>query len=444
MVVRMTTAAGDFLKHKATQEPARARALHFVTGDARCCQMRPLQREPGFAMLLRAEQSRDKPGLGVAGLAAPSVFAAFELAAVLILMAYCALLVPNRFDHAATGVAFLTVHGFVQPAQGKPCARVVELSGFDLLPSQRSVAALAVCPEFFLVHILVAAAAVLKTQRFFEITAFVAGGAIDFFVQPDQGKARFRVVETPAVDTVPACCGVATRAIFAKGAFVHIGMAVRTGGKSQPGEFDKKRFAVDFSARAVANDRVTFGAIDAFMLAGQPELCPRVIEARGRLPAFERVAGLAFCCKLATVLVFMAGQTVSAQPEKCFSQIDFRLQLFEIFPDECRLVAVSAVDGFVLASQCETREGVIEIVPPVFPVDQFEIATCMLGMAGKTAFFLFFQQDKMQPALFLHPGFDFFVAIETFVRLRTGSELMAGRAPGQAFEKGMRPGQLTR
>lgn len=114
----------------------------------------------------------------------------------------------------------------------------------------------------------------------------------------------------------------------------------------------------------------------------QWERCSGMIESRRRFPACIGMAFQAVLPYLSPMLILMAIQTGGIESQKCPVQILPGVQKFRLPLDLISFMAFSAIQNAVLALQLVARLGMIEILNPVRPPDQFVVAAQMLHVTG--------------------------------------------------------------
>lgn len=189
---------------------------------------------------------------------------------------------------------------------------------------------------------------------------------------------------------------------------------------------------------------MTFGAIDLNVLSGKLESSIVMVEIGCRFPVLFRVAFRAFCVQLTAMLVDMARNAITLQAQKCFGEIDFGLEFFQIFLDEFGLVAILAFGLSMLAFQREACLFVIKIVLPIFPKNHFKRAPCVVGVARKTCFAVDCKDLVMQAALLIDARFDFEMTRETLFGAGATAKLMTLQTVVHAFQMSMRLRELAR
>ena len=120
------------------------------------------------------------------------------------------------------------------------------------------------------------------------------------------------------------------------------------------------------------------------MLACQGVLCAVVRETLSGLPRVLRVTLRAICPQLSAVLVDVTVETLLAQAQ--VRSLERQVFAFEhvLRDDQLLRVALAAPGARMCTYQFPAGTRVLKIVLAVFPMNQFEVAANMLGMAFRT------------------------------------------------------------
>ena len=231
--------------------------------------------------------------------------------------------------------------------------------------------------------------AVVVSKRRQRLAADVALFAIDADMTPDEGKFRHVVVEFPRLDLFETSGLMALLAIAAESAVMDVPVARSAILEAQTAVIDvlvRILFLGDlFRVRRRRRPRnMTLDAFQVAMLAGQPVSGAVVIEADCRTPALIIVALEAIAAQLVPMLIDMAIQTYCSQPKVGPAKINILVAFQFGSMQETRMMALAALQSTMSPIQSITCQRMIEVVAPILPEDQLEIASVVLGVALET------------------------------------------------------------
>ena len=152
-------------------------------------------------------------------------------------------------------------------------------------------------------------------------------------------------------------------AIFFERAFVRVSMAGRACGE---------RDASVFRGLSCFRDFVALGAGNLDVFSRQEITRVRVVEPGYVLPVRRVVARCAVFLELTLVKILMTGQACGRHTKKAAVQVFLFDDLLEFRLDECRIVALLALDGRMFAFQFVASFVVIEFFLRGVPADEFE------------------------------------------------------------------------
>jgi len=251
-------------------------------------------------------------------------------------------------------------------------------------------------------------------------------------------EACLGVIELRVGHALPAIGRVAVLATVAKLILMHVPVAGLASLVVHARELD-----VDAVCGIIgsAHRRVAFLAGLGLVQAGEDKLGLVVIETGRGAPAILGVALAARGGELTAMLIAMATDASCVQAKIRLAEIFLSFLEFVTRLDELISMTGAAIERRVLAVQRESRQGVLEVLLPVLPIDQIVVTSLMLDVAFLAVVVLRFGVQSLSDG---DAGLQFGVAFQAVHADLRAVTIVAAPAVLHAVEKGMRLVQVAR
>lgn len=159
-----------------------------------------------------------------------------------------------------------------------------------------------------------------------------------------------------------------------------------------------------------------------------------MIETGDRFETVVRMTLQTIGTELPSVLINMAAQAGCVQSHVGLREILVRIHGKQIVADQVCPMALVALQGCVFALQLEPGLHMIEILFPLRPVNEIEVATGVVVVAIETGYPVFIDDLMVITFLLIQPLLDDRMAIQALVRRRALAEHVTFRAVRDSFK----------